>query len=421
MKQVSLTMLVFLPSLAAADAGVTAESAGTRPQAFYILSLPELPRPDLGETGLPEAAVRAVRDCWRADAALQALSIARAGARPSDERGRLDRELLAAERRLAVERERALSLLARATAPEALFVRARLEWDRAQETYLQAMEAFEAALRARERGAPGELSAEPRLALGPALAQLEALLAQHPKHELADDALLLTGYLREQQARPAAAVKAWRALIRAYPESPHAVEAWLRLGEILFDEGSLAEAAEAYERALASEPQGRYAEIALYKLGWSLYRQDRYPQAALRFAELLERIEGGRTSRPELRSEALQYLVFCFSEPRAGGGLAGLRRFLGARGRTAWGPDAMALLGEVYLAEARYMDAVAALRAALDAAPLHPANPDRARGLVIALRRAGREAEAEAAARDLGARFGPGSDWAEANPGRGPR
>ncbi len=210
-------------------------------------------------------------------------------------------------------------------------------------------------------------------------------------------------------------------------------ETWFRIGEYHFDDyGSphaLDLAISAYNRIL-TEPEDRNYNLALYKVAWAYYRASRYPEAIKHFGMLVqwsddERQRTGKAGS-ELRPEAIQYLGIAFAyddwnenqvpDPIEGQ-QTGIERIQSPNllpQDRPWTPDVYFQLGQVYFDEAKYPEAIAVWRLALEKWPNHRMAPEIT-NLVARAHQRHNEFEDAIAARSELARFTEGGDWWNAN------
>lgn len=221
------------------------------------------------------------------------------------------------------------------------------------------------------------------------------------------------------------------------PEVRFESETWFRIGEYHFDDyndpHALDMAISAYNRIL-SDREDRNYNLALYKVAWAYYRASRYPEAVRHFGMLVEWSdeEQRRTGRAgsELRPEAVQYLGISFAyddwnenqipDPEEGMP-TGIQRVQDQSllpqdlppGRN-WAPDVYFQLGQVYFDEAKYPQAIAVWRLALQRWPMHHRAPEITNMIARAHQAHNEQEQYFAALAELG-QFGPGSDWYDSN------
>lgn len=217
------------------------------------------------------------------------------------------------------------------------------------------------------------------------------------------------------------------------PQARFVSETWFRIGEYHFDdfggENALDLSIAAYRRIL-DDPSDRNYNLALYKVAWAYYRASRYPEAIRHFGELVQwsddtQRETGRAGS-ELRPEAIEYLGIAFAyddwnenqipDP-AEGRPTGIERIqdpsLLPQGR-AWTPEVYFQLGRVYFDEAKYPQAIAAWRLAIDKWPDHHRTPEILNDIAIA-HQMHNEFEQAIATRSELTQYVQGSAWWNAN------
>ncbi len=310
--------------------------------------------------------------------------------------------------------------------PEVQFRLAKLDYDQAQDDYLNSLPEYDEQMKLFERGKIADEPPEPIKDFSDAVRTYQALLDHFPTFVNADAATYALGFTLRQAEDPDRAATVFRKLIADYPTSEWLPEAWLMVGEHDFDQGRYAEAVEAYARALG-KPDGRYYGITLYKLAWSYFQMYDYPTAIRTFKSLIEYLDGTRekTDRAQqVRAEAIDYLGLSLAdEDWNGDGLAD--------------PDASVARALTYLSDnkpfeteilEKYADAlynefemkkfpmaIEAYRAVIAREPMNPANA-AVKEKIIAVYDTMRDTEGSVRERlDLVKQFGPGSPWYEAN------
>jgi tetratricopeptide (TPR) repeat protein len=217
------------------------------------------------------------------------------------------------------------------------------------------------------------------------------------------------------------------------PQARFVSETWFRIGEYHFDDfggqNALDLSIAAYRRIL-EDPNDRNYNLALYKVAWAYYRASRYPEAIRHFAQLVQwsddtQTETGRAGS-ELRPEAIEYLGIAFAYDDwnenqvpdvAEGRPTGVERIqdpsLLPQNRP-WTPEVYFQLGQVYFDEAKYPEAIAAWRLAIDKWPLHPRVPEILDDVAVAHQMHNEFDQAIAARSEL-AQYVEGSAWWKAN------
>lgn len=303
--------------------------------------------------------------------------------------------------------------------PDTLFRLAELHFEKSNDAYLTAQEAYDVAL------AAGQPATEPRQDYGRTIDLFEQLLARWPDDRNADGALYLLGYCRMETGREDAAFDAFDALVKRFPDSRFAAETWTRIGEYHFDTGALADAMDAYREVL-EHPDSPYYDKALYKLAWTHYRLDEYDDAIARFREIVE-FSDEKTRKTgagsDLRAEAIEYLAISLQEDDwDGDGAAdpgaGVERVLKyADGQRSYDVEVLRSVAGVFFDNTRYDDAITLIRHLFEQFPLDPGNPALHARLIASYERLQRVDDAFAERGRLAAVYGEGSPWRRANAG----
>jgi TolA-binding protein len=304
--------------------------------------------------------------------------------------------------------------------PDALFRLAELQFEKANDDFLLADEAFQEALVQYENGKVPDMPSEPRRDYGPTMATFQKLINDWPDYRFLDGARYLLAYCKLQEGADEEAKDILMTLIAEHPESEFIPEAWIRIGEYYFDINDLASAQLAYAEAM-KYPESRFYDKALYKLAWTYYRQDNFNEAIIRFKELVEYSDAqeAKTGRSGsvLRSEAVQYIAISLAEADwDGDGISddefGLKRAqFYLKGEKGYEREVLAQLSE-YLFENNFFDeTISVVRYTLATFPDDPLNPQLHEQMVLAMFRADDMNSAFEERRQLGEFYGPGSEW----------
>jgi cellulose synthase operon protein C len=305
--------------------------------------------------------------------------------------------------------------------PDAMLRLAELYYEKTNDDYELALQAHRAA--ARQAVAEGrEPPREPVKSYAPSIALYQQLLTGYPKYKFLPAVSYLLAYCLAEMGQGDEAQLAYRTLIERYPQSPYVPEAWVRLGDWLFDEvkaDSLGRAAQAFSRMYDYPSHPLYAR-AVYKLGWTYYRMDDFDRAVEAFTRLLDHYvtiaRKGEKPGGDVWPEAVQYAAISFAD-EGWGGVARAKAFFARKGGRTYEAEVFGRLGDVYLEETRYAQAVEAYREVLARAPLSPEAPRVQAKIVLAWSRS-RQLDREAAERErLVATYSEGTVWWERNQG----
>ncbi len=308
--------------------------------------------------------------------------------------------------------------------PDALFRLSELYFDRSYDDYVQARRRYDLQLVEWERDREKPEPIEPEVRYEPTIATMQRLITDFPDYRLLDGAYYLLGYCLAELAELERAVEVYQELVERRPGTRFAPEVWTRIGEYYFDANELSRAVSAYERVLPYVDSPFY-DKALYKLAWTHYRladpelaPGEYLAAVDHFVMLLDFNESTRAAGEErggdLRSESIQYIAISFSDEQWGG-LSKLVGYLQRKGGRPYERDLYVALGDVYLDQTRFAEAIAAYALAQQRYPLHAGAPATQQQIVLAYERnrdfAGAARERERLVRD----YAEGSAWYVAN------
>jgi TolA-binding protein len=264
-----------------------------------------------------------------------------------------------------------------------------------------------------------------------AIARYQELLTAYPNFDRRDAVSYTLGTLYSQQQRHPEAVKAFSTVAR--DSSAFTSEALFRLGDSYFEIAStqrgaarranFARAAAAYERAAAAAPRdGDIYFLSLYKLGWSYYNQAtqtsqaEYSKAVDVFGRLIDaydKLSPQQQARLGLRGETIEYMAVAFTQV---GGAEAANRYFASHGGTDYRLPVMRRVAFNLQEQGDFTRAVNAYEAVISQAPTDSNAVALQRAIVDIYQNRMLEPErAQQARLDLVTRFGPGSQWAQAN------
>jgi TolA-binding protein len=304
--------------------------------------------------------------------------------------------------------------------PDALFRLAELYFEKANDDFLVADEAFQEEMGRYERGETPDRPPEPMRDYSKTIATFERLIAEWPDYRLADGAYYLLAYCQLQVGRPDEARQLFVTLIQKKPDSRFVPEAWIRIGEFYFDDNDLDNARAAYAEAMKF-PDSRFYDKALYKLAWTYYRQDRFDDAIKLFKQLIEysdaqELKTGK-SGSVLRAEAVQYMAISLGEDDwdldgvtdPDFGLKRVMQYL--PGAKAYEREVLVQLVQNLFEVERWAQVKQIARYTLQKFPFDPGNPQLHEQLILAMYRDEQTSDAFAERRNLGTYYGPESEW----------
>lgn len=304
--------------------------------------------------------------------------------------------------------------------PDALYRLADLQFEKANDDFLLADEAFQKQLTQYEAGEIADPPNDPIRDYGPTIATFERLINDWPDYRFLDGAYYLLAYCELQMGNEQRARDLFAELIVKRPESEFVPEAWIRIGEYHFDVNELDLAGQAYAEAM-KYPESKFYDKALYKLAWTYYRKDDFDSAIKQFKVLVEYSDEqerktGR-SGSVLRAEAVQYIAISLAEEDwdldgvkdDDFGLMRAKKYLDAT--QPYHREVLVQLADYLFENTRYDESVLVLRYTLSKYPLDRNNPEIHEQIILALIRNNDLDAAFEERGKLSSIYGPGSDW----------
>ncbi|MBC8069468.1 MAG: tetratricopeptide repeat protein, partial [Deltaproteobacteria bacterium] len=344
----------------------------------------------------------------------------------------IELEIRSRESKIGVDRKRGIALLEEfigkhadnRAMPEALYRLAALYWERSQEQFLAAMEAWAKQVdgcRDAPESCPSGPPVEPQLDLQGAQVIYVRLIREYPGFRKLDTVRYLYAFSLRDQGKVDEAQAQFRAIIEKHPSSSFVPDAWLAIGDNRFyASNDWASALAAYEHVLAYPDSGSYA-MALFKSAWCHWKLGHSQDAIRRFKEVLDQgnepaiDEAGRKRLADLREEALEYLVQVISEDEKNTP-KDIYDFLASIDGAQYSRKVLVRLAEAYEAQTRYDKSVPTWRflVALDAQHVDAA--DYELHVFTGLRGDGKLPAALDELALVHKRYGPGTPWAKAHP-----
>ncbi len=199
----------------------------------------------------------------------------------------------------------------------------------------------------------------------------QRVLTNYPESEVEDVALYSLGYALHEVGNQHGAITNYRRLLNRYPDSPLAAETYVRAGDHYFDSFVFDSAMVYYDRVIDyPEASSTVFQFGLYKLGWTYYLLNDYPSSVAVFAYLIEDTEKmeelglGRGSA--MVEEATEYIAHSFMEQQAGPGVRMASNFLDAYGRPEVTVAVLRRMGDFYIEQGYWNEAVMAYTALLN-------------------------------------------------------
>ena len=163
-------------------------------------------------------------------------------------------------------------------------------------------------------------------------------------------------------------------LVEEYPDSPYYVEAQFRRGDFLFGANDYEQAQIAYQAVLDRGQRTAFFENAVYMHGWTMFRLSEYEPALHSFTQVLDRtipsdgeLEGVASGRMALVEDSLRIMGIIFSYLD---GPQSIAQTYDRLGRRAYEGLLYERLGDLYVTQERYHDAIATYRAFMEIKPM---------------------------------------------------
>ena len=304
--------------------------------------------------------------------------------------------------------------------PDAMFRLADLYFEKTNDDFLLADEAFQDQTTAFEKGELAAAPLEPTRNYGNSMDLFRRLISDWPEYRNIDGAYYLLAYSEIQMGNEKAARDLFATLISKRPKSKFIPEAWIRIGEYHFDLNELDLARVAYGESLKFT-ESKYYDKALYKLAWTHYRQDNFDEAINQFKALVKfsdetKRKTGR-SGSVLREEAIQYIAISLAEEDwdldgakdPDFGIERVKRYIS--GKLPYEREVLTQIGEYFFDNTRYRDAIDAYRFLLARYPKDRRNPEVHEKIILSLLRNDDLSEAFAERGKLSKFYGAGSEW----------
>ncbi|MEK6608951.1 MAG: tetratricopeptide repeat protein [Myxococcota bacterium] len=354
--------------------------------------------------------------------------------------------------------------------PDVIYRLAELYFEKANDSYLVAVETFDEDMKAFERKEIAVAPTQPQQDYQASIDLYLRLNREFPNYRFLDGSLYLLGYCLNEMGQEMEARETFTALVCAnkHPPPTHFepaadtgarkmplaaqgsvgpfvdpytdcqpvtkdgrfnAESWTRVGEYHFDYNELELSIAAYQKVLADK-NSPYYDKALYKLAWAYYRADRFLDGVKQFDVLVkyadEQKEKTGKFGSELRVEAIQYLGISFAEEDWDGdtlpddeqGIQRIQKFYGgARDKEPHVAEVYQRLGDIYFEINKYPEAIAVYKLVLQKWPMRSDGPDAQNRIITALERDRKFEEAIKERENFTKFFGIGTEWESKNRG----
>ncbi len=269
----------------------------------------------------------------------------------------------------------------------------------------------------------GRLSVEPRAPhadYSRSINMYKDISVKFPRYRYIDAVYYLMAYAYKQHNDLPNVRDAFENMIAIRPDSKYVAEAYLYIGNAYFDEMMYEQALFAYENA-SKFSDSRFYDGILYKLASTYYITNRFGKAVQAFADVCDHSEKtfkkkGRHSY--FRQESIDYIAFCYSQGKeywSEVGVDGLKNFFARSGEKPYEAAVYRKLGENFLQQTIYNEAVASYKIAVNKDPWNRDNPFIQKKIIDIYLVLKNNEQGNIERSKLITAYGEGSDWAMQN------
>lgn len=215
---------------------------------------------------------------------------------------------------------------------------------------------------------------------GLAIETYREVLEQFPDRPGNDAAYYQLAKAYDLSGDGANAYQALTALVQQYPGSRYFVEAQFRRGDFLFGQADYKSAQDAYQSVLDNGGDTAFFENAVYMHGWTLFKRNFYEPSLTSFTTVLDRtmphdglIEGVNPNRLALVEDTVRIMGIIFSYLDGGKTITETYERLGSR---AYEGLLYERLGDLYVEQQRYQDAIDTYKIYMTKAPMADKVPE---------------------------------------------
>jgi len=206
------------------------------------------------------------------------------------------------------------------------------------------------------------------------IAAYEQSLSSYPNKEGNDEVLYMLAKSYDLAGKPAQTLNALNRLVSQYPDSKYMVEAQFRRGDYLFSLGQFKPSQDAYQYVIDNGERTAFYENAVYMHGWTLFKRNFYDPALHSFATVLDRtmpesgkLEGVVETKRALVDDSLRVMGMIFSYLEGSDTIDALYE---ERGQASYVSLLYEQLGDLYISQQRYQDAIKTFEAYIALNPL---------------------------------------------------
>lgn len=168
------------------------------------------------------------------------------------------------------------------------------------------------------------------------------------------------------------AMSSFEDFLRLAPRSPYRPAAMFKVGLCQFERRDYLAARGSFQSVLQMAAKSEFAEPSLFMIGEAFLREDRLKEASLAYADMATSFPGALGATARFKQGWTHYRQSEWTAAELA-----LKTLLGEQPGHRLAPDASLLLGNVFVSQQRYGDAVKAYQQALDLLPSAPLGEER--------------------------------------------
>ena len=247
------------------------------------------------------------------------------------------------------------------------------------------------------------------------------IAANFPDYRYIDAVYYQMAYCYQEEGNLPNVRRALENLIASRPKSQYIAEAYLRIGNAYFDELNYDPALQALLKAAEFEGSTFYDQI-LYKLASTYFILNRFDDAVATFTRVndySEKMKEKQGRHSYYRDESIKYIAFCHAQSSdywTKTGEHNAEMYFDATGAKPWEADVFRDLGDYFVQQTKWEDAVAAYRRVLTKDPYNPENPELQNKIIDIYIWGLKDEKMQNQERErLVNDYGEGSEWAKRN------
>ncbi len=301
---------------------------------------------------------------------------------------------------------------------ELYFQKARREFDTVREDELAE---YERRLTLFDEGLLDDEPTPPHPDFTRSIALYEEVANRFPDYRYIDAVYYLMAYAFQEQGNSPMVRRAFEDMIAIRPDSVYVAEGYLRIGDAYFNELNYEQALTALQKASQFKDSIFYDQI-LYKLASTNFILNRFDEAVRAFADLndySEKVLKEKGRHSYFRDESVKYIAYSYAQGETYWDKAGTQNaiaFFDQLGDRPWEADVFRDLGDYFVQQSKWLEAVASYKRVIAKDPYNEANPELQNKIIQIYAFGLRDDDKQNDERErLIVDYGEGSDWAIQN------